>query len=103
MPLVILVTLPPDRASDLARVLVEERLAGCVNIVPQMTTVYRWQGDVVVDGEALLIIKTEDDQYEALERRVAELHPYDVPEIVALPVGRALPSYLSWLQDSVRS
>ncbi|WP_027481778.1 divalent-cation tolerance protein CutA [Deinococcus pimensis] len=102
MPLVILVTLPPDRATDLARVLVEERLAACVNIVPQMTTVYRWQGDVVVDAEALLVIKTEEDQYDALERRVTELHPYDVPEIIALPTTRTLPSYLSWLQDSVR-
>lgn len=101
MPLVVLVTVPPDRAHDLARLLVGERLAGCVNIVPGLHSVYRWQGEVAEDNEALLIIKTEDDRYEALERRLVELHPYDVPEVLALPVARAWPAFLGWLADSV--
>jgi len=103
MALVVLVTVPPDRAHDFARVLVSERLAGCVNIVPGVQSVYRWQGDVADDAEALLVIKTEEAQYEALQKRVVELHPYDIPEIIAWPIHKGLPSFFGWLSDSVKN
>ena len=66
-----------------------------------MHSVYRWQGEVAEDSESLLLIKTEDHCYAELERRVAAMHPYNIPEIISLPVGRALPSYLTWLASSV--
>ncbi|AFZ66730.1 divalent-cation tolerance protein CutA [Deinococcus peraridilitoris] len=103
MAIVVLVTVPPDRAAEFARTLVGERLAGCVNILSGVQSVYRWQGDVADDSEALLIIKTEEAQYPALEKRIIELHPYDIPEVIALPIERAWPPFLGWLGDSVRT
>ncbi|GGI92790.1 divalent ion tolerance protein CutA [Deinococcus wulumuqiensis] len=101
MSLVVLVTLPPERASELARTLVAERLAGCVNLLPGVQSVYRWDGDVAEEPETLLLIKTVGEQYPALEARIKSLHPYEVPEIVALPFDRASPEFLSWLRGSV--
>ncbi|AAF11840.1 MULTISPECIES: divalent-cation tolerance protein CutA [Deinococcus] len=101
MSLVVLVTLPPERAQELARTLVTERLAGCVNILPGIQSIYRWDGEVAEDPESLLLIKTVGEQYPALEARIKSLHPYEVPEIVALPFDRASPEFQSWLRDSV--
>ena len=101
MSLVVLVTLPPERAQELARTLVTERLAGCVNILPGIQSIYRWDGEVAEDPESLLLIKTVGEQYPALEARIKSLHPYEVPEIVALPFDRASPEFLSWLRGSV--
>ena len=101
MSLVVLVTLPPERAQELARTLVAERLAGCVNILPGVQSIYRWEGEVAEDPESLLLIKTVGEQYPALEARIKSLHPYEVPEIVALPFDRASPEFQSWLRDSV--
>lgn len=101
MSLVVLVTIPPERAHELARTLVAERLAGCVNILPGVQSVYRWQGEVAEDPETLLLIKTVGEQYPALEERIRSLHPYEVPEIVALPFDRALPEFQTWLRESV--
>jgi Uncharacterized protein involved in tolerance to divalent cations len=101
MSLVVLVTLPPERAQELARTLVTERLAGCVNILPGIQSIYRWDGEVAEDPESLLLIKTVGEQYPALEGRIKSLHPYEVPEIVALPFDRASPEFQSWLRDSV--
>ena len=101
MSLVVLVTAPPERAPELARTLVAERLAGCVNILPGLQSVYRWDGNVAEDPETLLLIKTVGEQYPALEARIKELHPYEVPEIVALPFDRASPEFQSWLRESV--
>lgn len=101
MPLVVLVTIPPERAQEMARTLVQERLAGCVNIVPGLHSVYRWEGELVEDLESLLLIKTVGEQYPALEARIKSLHPYEIPEIVALPADRASPEFLSWLRQSV--
>ena len=89
----------PDRetATRLARTLVEERLAACVNAIGGVVSTYRWQDKIEVDDEVLLLIKTTSDQYEALEARLTELHPYEVPEVLAIkPVAGSAP-YLAWL------
>lgn len=97
MSLVVLVTIPPERAHDLARTLVGERLAGCVNVVGTVHSIYRWEGDIAQDTEALLLIKTTGERYPELEARIRAMHPYEVPEIIALPFDRALPEFQSWL------
>jgi periplasmic divalent cation tolerance protein len=100
--LLVLVTAPnEDEARRIANALVEERLAACVNIVGAIESVYRWEGQVTTDRETLLIIKTTDDRYEELERRVKELHSYSTPEVIAFKIERGSSEYLSWLQDSV--
>lgn len=100
----VLVTAPEGApAETLARSLVAEGLAACVNRVPGVRSTYRWQGRVHDDAETLLVIKTTAAAYPALERRVRELHPYEVPELIALPIVRGSEAYLSWLDASVTS
>ncbi|MBN1441973.1 MAG: divalent-cation tolerance protein CutA [Planctomycetes bacterium] len=94
---VVLSTCPPDHAERLASLLVERRLAACVNILAQVRSVYRWEGRIEREDECLLVIKLPS---EAVDRLVAELvdaHPYDVPEVIALPVSGGNPSYLRWV------
>jgi periplasmic divalent cation tolerance protein len=102
MSLVVLITVPEDQARELARTLVRERLAGSVNVLPGTFSVYRWENEVSEDTEALLLVKTTQDRFLALEARVKALHPYEVPEILALQVGQELPQFAEWLQDSVQ-
>ncbi|OLV18137.1 Periplasmic divalent cation tolerance protein CutA [Deinococcus marmoris] len=85
----------------MARTLVAEHLAGCVNILPGIQSVYRWQGDVAEDPESMLLIKTSGEKYPELEARIKSLHPYEVPEIIALQYDRALPEFQSWLRDAL--
>jgi periplasmic divalent cation tolerance protein len=94
----------PDEASArrIARTLVEERLAACVNVIPKVTSVYRWEGRVQENDEWLLIIKsaaTVDE--ERLKDRVLTLHPYDVPELLLLPVTYGLDKYIDWIARSL--
>lgn len=89
-----------DDAARIAESLVSERLAACVNIVGQVESIYRWEGKVTSDSETLMIIKTTDDRYNDLEKRVKELHSYTVPEVIALRIERGSESYLEWLRDS---
>ena len=97
----VLVTHPSgDEASALARTLVQEGVAACVNIVPNVTSIYRWQGKVEADDEALLIIKTRADAITDLEKRVLALHPYDTPEFVVIEPCSVNQRYLSWLLAS---
>lgn len=99
--ILVLVTVPnKGEANVIAEALVAERLAACVNIIPGIESVYRWEGKVTRDSEALLVIKSTSDCYFALERRVKELHSYDVPEVIALKIERGSEQYLSWLRDS---
>ncbi len=99
---VVLVTAPsPDVGAALGRALVDERLAACVNVIPGLTSIYRWQGQREEASECLLVIKTDETRYAELERRVLELHPYTIPEVLALPVERGAPAYVEWLRDSV--
>lgn len=99
---VVLVTAPsPEVGAALGRALVDERLAACVNVIPGLTSIYRWQGQRQEASECLLLIKTDESRYAALERRLLELHPYTVPEVLALPVERGAPAYVEWLRESV--
>jgi len=99
---VILVTADTQtQAEKIARVLVEEQLAACCNIVPGIRSVYRWQNAVQVDEEQLLIIKTTTTRFTEIERRVRALHAYDVPEIIMLPVSEGSAPYLAWIDQSL--
>lgn len=91
----------PEAAGKLASALVDEGLAACVNVVQGIRSHYRWQGRACCDEEMLLIIKTTADRAAAARVRLAELHPYDVPEIVELPVVGGHPPYLRWIEESV--
>jgi periplasmic divalent cation tolerance protein len=99
--LVILCTVP-DRGSGerIARSLVQERLAGCVNLVPGVVSIYRWEGEVKQEDELLLIIKTAAGRFEAVRAAITKLHPYDIPEVIALPIAEGDPKYLAWLTEN---
>jgi periplasmic divalent cation tolerance protein len=98
--LVVVTTVPDrDQAEAIARALVEERLAACVNILAPATSVYRWQGTVETAEEVPLLIKTVRARLEALVGRLRALHPYALPEVIALPVAGGLPDYLQWVRD----
>lgn len=95
---VVLVTVPSPGAADrIARPLVEERLAACVNVVGPIRSIYRWKDAVQEDAEHLLVVKTRRALLDRLGARVAELHEYDVPEVVALPVVGGSAAYLAWV------
>ncbi|HTY93339.1 MAG TPA: divalent-cation tolerance protein CutA [Steroidobacteraceae bacterium] len=96
--ILVLCTCPEESvALDIARVLVKEGLAGCVNRLPQVGSVYRWQGQLCEELEQLLVIKTTPSRYQALEMRLKTLHPYEMPEIIAIPVVAGSRPYLAWL------
>jgi periplasmic divalent cation tolerance protein len=90
-----------EDAERISRALVERRLAACVNVVPGVVSVYRWKGNVLRDEERLLVIKTRAARLEALREALVALHPYDLPELVALPIEAGHEPYLAWLDDSV--
>ena len=90
-------------ANAIALALVEEKLAACVNILPRVQSIYRWQGAVESATEVPLLIKTTAGRYGELETAIRELHPYDVPEIIALPIAQGLPAYLDWLAAETRA
>ncbi len=93
----------PDSATAkaLAETLVRERLAACVNLLPGVTSVYRWQGRMESATEVMMVAKTTRSALAALENRLATLHPYEVPEIVALDITAGLPAYLQWIEECV--
>ena len=98
---VVLTTVPVDfDAATFASTLVGERLAACVNVVPGLRSVYRWQGAVETSDERQLLIKTTTARLSDLEVRIKALHPYDVPEFVVLPISQGSAAYLSWLTDN---
>jgi periplasmic divalent cation tolerance protein len=100
--IVVLVTVGSNTEGErVARALVEERLAACVNRIPAVQSVYRWQGKVEQSAEELLVIKTRADLFTALEKRVRELHSYSVPEVIALPILSGSENYLRWLGQQV--
>ncbi len=98
---VLVTTTPEDAAPTIARALVERRLAACVNILPVVQSVYRWQGEVEESAEALLVIKTLRSRFEAVDAALRELHPYEVYELLALPVEAGNAAYLGWIRESV--
>jgi periplasmic divalent cation tolerance protein len=100
--MVIFCTCPDeDAAARLASGLVEARLAACVNILPGIRSIYSWQGTVSDDSEVLMVIKSLVSRFEELEAWLLEHHPYDVPEVVALPAERVSPDYMAWIEASV--
>jgi periplasmic divalent cation tolerance protein len=90
-----------ERAEQLARQLVDERLAACVNVHPPMVSVYRWKGAVERDTECQMVIKTTRDRLGALEARLREIHPYELPEVVVLAVESGNDAYLRWVKEQV--
>jgi periplasmic divalent cation tolerance protein len=98
---VVLTTLPADAdAAAFGRALVEERLAACVNLLPQMESIYRWEGQVERELERQVVIKTSRLRLVALWERVRDLHPYDVPEFIVLPIVDGNDAYLRWIAES---
>jgi periplasmic divalent cation tolerance protein len=99
---VVLITAPDEeRAAAIARTLVEERLLACANLVPRIRSIYRWEGKVCDEPETLLVCKTTRARMEALAARLPQLHPYQVPELLELPVQGGSEKYLAWLEGSV--
>jgi periplasmic divalent cation tolerance protein len=97
--LLVLSTFPTaEKASEVASALVDARLAACVNLVPGLTSLYRWQGGVARDSEVLVIIKTTRARFDALADRLRALHPYDLPEIVAIDAADGSQAYLDWVK-----
>lgn len=98
---VVMCTAPAAVAPQIARRVVEERLCACVNIVPSVRSVFRWEGAVDEAEESLLVAKTAASAFDALRDRLLALHPYDVPEVLALDVSAGSPAYLAWILDAV--
>lgn len=100
--LVLTTTSNADEAALLARTLVEERLAACATLIPTVESIYHWEGQVETSSEALLLLKTSLEQLAPLESRLRELHSYQVPEFLVLPIESGSPAYLEWLLASLR-
>jgi periplasmic divalent cation tolerance protein len=91
----------PEDAHRMGSMLVQERLAACVNILPAIQSIYRWKGEVEQSDEVLMLIKTTQARFETLRNRLKDLHPYETPEIVALPIVDGSADYLAWMRAQV--
>ena len=101
--LVVYITAPnEEEAAKIAKILVEERLAGCVNIVKDIRSIYSWQGKLEDEKEVLMIVKTRLELFSALTSKVKELHSYTVPEVIAMPIVDGSEEYINWLQKATR-
>jgi periplasmic divalent cation tolerance protein len=97
--IVVLITAPDEETGrEIARALLAENLAACINITSPIRSIFRWEGEICDDGEVLLIIKTRPELFEQVLRVVKDNHPYEVPEVIALPIVMGLPEYLSWIE-----
>ncbi len=95
---IVAITAPgEEEGGRIGRLLVEERLAACVNIIAGIRSIYRWKGEVCDEGEVLLWVKTRAELLPRLQDRVRQVHPYEVPEIIAMEISHGLPQYLSWV------
>ena len=102
--IVVLTTADSDElARKIAGALVEAGEAACVNIIPGIRSVYRWQDKVVDEGEVLLFIKSSEERFEAIRSRIRSLHPYQVPEVISIPIIAGDEEYLHWLQDRIKA
>ncbi|MFP3204073.1 MAG: divalent-cation tolerance protein CutA [Metallosphaera yellowstonensis] len=100
----VITTLPDlEKGKEISRVLVKEKLAACVNLIPGLTSIYWWKGDVTEDKEVIALIKTNSDRLEQLMERLRQLHPYELPEILVLEIKEGLKAYLNWIDTSVSS
>lgn len=100
---VVLVTIPHDKGEEIANHIVEKRLAACVNILGRVRSFYWWKGRIERDSEALLVIKTRRTMLDRLIAEVKKIHPYTVPEIIALPIIAGNPDYLRWIDEEVET
>jgi len=102
--LIVFCTCPDEACAErIATALVEERLAACVNRVAGVVSTYRWDGKVRHDDEILLLIKTTSERFDAVRERIVALHPYELPEVIAVDVARGLPAYLDWIARETRA
>ncbi len=99
--IVLTTTASQEEAGKIARHLVERRLAACVNVVPQVASIYRWQGKIEEAPEWLLIVKTTAAAFGQVRQAIAELHSYELPECICLPIEDGSPTYLQWIAESV--
>src|SRR3954449_8345317 len=98
---IVLSTFPnAETARQIARTVVEEQFAACGNLIPEVESIYWWHGTIETSAEVLGMFKTTEESYSRLESRIKELHPYEVPEIIALPVAKGFPAYLQWIVDN---
>ena len=101
--IVVLITTPsPSDAKKIGRMLIKEHLAACVNVIPQVESLFYWEGKICQEHEALMVVKTTTRRFEKLTRQVKQLHPYSVPEIIALPIVKGSIDYLKWVRDMSR-
>ncbi|RMH79701.1 MAG: divalent-cation tolerance protein CutA [Acidobacteria bacterium] len=98
---VVLITVPVDRAQELASYIIENRLGACVNVVQDVNSIYWWKGNIERDKESLLVVKTSALKFAELLKGVKSVHPYTVPEIIALPIVAGNKDYLKWIDDSL--
>ncbi len=98
---VVFITCPEDKGEEIANFIVENKLGACVNIVDGVKSVYWWQGNIEKDKESLLVVKTSKEKFPQLVERVKEVHPYTVPEIIALPIEVGNEDYLKWIDESL--
>lgn len=89
-------------AEQIASSLVEQRLAACVNIIPGVQSVYRWQGKIARDDELLLVSKTTASMFDQLSAHIVDLHPYELPEVIAVSIERGISEYLQWIEEQVK-
>ena len=89
-------------AKEIAKILIEKKLAACVNIVPQVTSIYKWKNDICEDKEYLMLLKTTKDFSENLKAELINLHPYDVPEVICMDISEGSKEYLEWIKHSIQ-
>jgi len=100
---ILVTTSSQEEGLNIARALVDSRLAACVNMIPGLRSIYRWKGKIWDEGELLLLIKTQTALFEKVEGKIKEIHSYEVPEIIAIPIIRGFETYLNWLEESTLS
>ena len=101
--LLVFTTLPTaDKAAEIAKLLVDEKLVACANLLPAVRSIYRWQGKMHDENEVLVLLKTRAEQLERLKLRLLEVHPYEVPEVLAVPVESGYQPYLDWLAGETK-
>jgi len=102
--LITLCTCPSQTvAEEIANSLVKQGIAACINIIPKITSIYKWQDKIEKDDETLMLIKTDQSRYQDLEQALLSLHPYELPEIIAVPVEQGLTGYLNWVTQCTKN
>lgn len=91
-----------ENAERISNILLDEKLSACINIIPGVKSIYIWQGEKKSDDEVIMLIKTEKKKFPDLVKRIKELHPYELPEIIGIPINYGLPEYLEWVKDSLQ-